>query len=368
MATNAKQTIPAVATHPGSVLKREIQARGIKQKDFAKTLGMPAPNLSELIKGKRHVTESIAIKLENALGIPYQTWMNLQARYHYVMKCREEIDAIEATASLEEQSLSTHLNLKALYKYLNIRNEKVSERISELKSKIKIDLSGLQELEASTNGYFKRSDKLKIDEVNMRTWLVMAWSGANMTDLDIEYSSDKCRLAAIEISRMANDGSLNINRIKDVLNNNGIIYLEIPKLDAAPIDAYSVIANSHPVIVVTYRHNDLDKLAFDILHELGHILLHLSSGKSYISIDIDYSVRSPEEKEANQFANNMLIAPDVWDSIISMRPKSISPYVIVHTIAKEAQRHGISPSIAVARYKHDTSCYNIRGYRSPKII
>ena len=81
METNAKHIIPATATHPGSILKKELKARGIKQKDFAATLGMPAPNLSELIKGKRNITETIAMKLEEALGTPFQNWMNLQNRY-----------------------------------------------------------------------------------------------------------------------------------------------------------------------------------------------------------------------------------------------------------------------------------------------
>lgn len=86
MATNAKDIIPIRATLPGSVLKSELQARGIKQKDFAQDISMPASNLSELIKGKRQITEAIAIKLEDALGIPFQTWINLQSRYNYVMK------------------------------------------------------------------------------------------------------------------------------------------------------------------------------------------------------------------------------------------------------------------------------------------
>ena len=118
MATNAKDIIAAHATHPGSVLKSELQARGIKQKDSAKAIGMPAPNLSELIKGKRHVTESIAIKLEEALGIPFQTWMNLQNRYHYVARRREELDAAEAMAAREEQSLRLRLNLAEIYNIL----------------------------------------------------------------------------------------------------------------------------------------------------------------------------------------------------------------------------------------------------------
>lgn len=87
METNAKNIIPAVATHPGTILKKELKARGIRQKDFAAAIGMPAPNLSELIKGKRNVTEAIAIKLEDALGIPFQNWMNLQNRYYYTINC-----------------------------------------------------------------------------------------------------------------------------------------------------------------------------------------------------------------------------------------------------------------------------------------
>lgn len=95
MAINGKSIIPVVATHPGSVLKKELKARSIKHKDFAEAISMPASNLSELINGKRNVTEAIAVKLEEALGIPFQNWMNLQNRYHYVKKCHKELNAGE---------------------------------------------------------------------------------------------------------------------------------------------------------------------------------------------------------------------------------------------------------------------------------
>lgn len=101
MATNTKNIIPAVATHPGTVLKKELKARGIKQKDFAASIGMLAPNLSELITGKRNITEAIAIKLQEALGIPYQNWMNLQNRYYYVTKHQEGMDANESAEMTE---------------------------------------------------------------------------------------------------------------------------------------------------------------------------------------------------------------------------------------------------------------------------
>ena len=38
---------------------------------------------------------------------------------------------------------------------------------------------------------------------------------------------------------------------------------------------------------------------------------------------------------------------------MSAKPYSLSPHVVIHTIAKEAEKNGISALIAVARYKQD---------------
>ena len=221
-------------------------------------------------------------------------------------------------------------------------------------------------MESNTVGFFKRSDKLKIDEVNMRTWLLLAWSEAAKSDIYKSYSPDSCLLAATDIAKAANENTLTVTGLKDILNNNGIIFCHIPQLDSAPIYAYSVMVGENPAIVVTYRHN-MDKLAFYVLHEIGHIRQHLNSGKSYISVENDYSSQSPEEKEADEFANNILIPPAVWKSIMSVGSKNLTPYTIVHIIAAEAKKHGMSPTIAISRYKHDTRCYAVRSYRSPKI-
>ncbi len=367
MVTNAKSIVPAIVTHPGSILKKELKARGIKQKDFARAIGMPAPNLSELIKGKRNVTETIAIRLEDELGIPFQNWMNLQNRYYYVMKCRQELDAGESKALAEEQSLRTLLNMKVIYEYFGISSQNVSDRLSALKEKLAIDLNELQSLEVNTDGYFKRSENLRVEEVNMRTWLLLAWSEASRAEIAESYTPEKGLEAALSIARKANEKSLSPSSLKEMLNKNGIAYLHIPKLDAAPIDAYSMMTAVHPAIVVTYRHNDLDKLAFDVLHEIGHIRLHINSGKSFISVENGYSSKSQLEREADQFANDVLIPPHIWNMIVSAKPDSLSPHAVVHAIAREAEKNGISASIAVARYKHETQCYNIRRYRSLKI-
>ena len=54
---------------------------GKNGKEFAELLDMRAPHLNELIKGKRHISALLALKLEQQLGISAGFWMRLQVEY-----------------------------------------------------------------------------------------------------------------------------------------------------------------------------------------------------------------------------------------------------------------------------------------------
>ena len=71
---------------PGSKLKAELRARKITQCSFADMIGMRPSHLSEIICGKRTVTEQLAIKLETLLGVPVSVWLELQAKLEYDKK------------------------------------------------------------------------------------------------------------------------------------------------------------------------------------------------------------------------------------------------------------------------------------------
>ena len=87
-----KKTVSFTTVHPGEILRDELETRGLKQKDFAATIGMPAPVLNDLINGKRSVTPDIAILLEAALGKSAASWLRLQAeRDLEVARKKEEL-------------------------------------------------------------------------------------------------------------------------------------------------------------------------------------------------------------------------------------------------------------------------------------
>lgn len=90
MATRSNRLVPARAIHPGEILREELQERSIKQKDFARAIGVQATHLNEFIKGKRNLNGNLAMKLESQLGIPFRTWMNLHNGYIYERKVLDE--------------------------------------------------------------------------------------------------------------------------------------------------------------------------------------------------------------------------------------------------------------------------------------
>ncbi len=70
-----------VLLHPGEVLADELIARNEVKSSFAIRIGMYPSHFSDLLKGKRNVSASIAIRLEQELGTPAEFWLGLQMDY-----------------------------------------------------------------------------------------------------------------------------------------------------------------------------------------------------------------------------------------------------------------------------------------------
>lgn len=368
MATN--RSIPFKATHPGYILKEELKERGIKQNEFSKTIGVAPSNLNEVIKGKRNVTPELALKLEKHLDVPSGLWLRLQSQYECDLIRIAERDKEEVAARAYEKECGEFVLLPKLCKALGIEAERATDRIKQLELLFDFPLSESFQVERSTLGLYRKSDKRLTDEKAMRTWQLIVYAKARQMPLpSVSYQNGNGMVAAQRIAALANKQSLTIERIKSVLAEAGIMYLEVEKLNKAPIDAYSrLLHNGVPLIAVTYRFNDMDKLAFDILHEICHIEKHLSKvDEAFISLDGSEYSNDPKEIEANTFARDMLIPPAMWKAILKNETDSLAVHHVINLLAKNAEKHGISQSIAVARYKHDNDFYRTKVYQSPKI-
>lgn len=369
MGTRNDYIAPAKAVHPGEILREELRERGIKQKDFARMAGVQPTHLCEFVKGKRNLNEDWAARFEKALGIPYGFWMNLQSEYVYDAKMVEKRHTEEIAACEYETACSAMFNIRELYRMLGLSLKPCIERVAKIKDIAGFDLLRAEELRMQVAGMYKHSEKVQIDEKNMLAWLILNKIKISGMQARLpEYKAGDAMLAAKEIAQMANNCSLNASRIEECLGKYGIMFVHVPKIKSAPIDAFSTTNGTSPVISVTYRYNDMDKLAFDILHELCHIDKHLGKGQTaFISVEDGQYSADPREREANDFARQSLIPDRLWAELLNVSCKSLSPYAVVKAIANSAKKKGVSPSIAVARYKHDTNWYRTSAYKSPKI-
>ena len=64
--------------HPGRILKREIDARGLSANKLALALRVPSGRFTQIINGKRGISAESALRLSRYFGNSARFWMTLQ--------------------------------------------------------------------------------------------------------------------------------------------------------------------------------------------------------------------------------------------------------------------------------------------------
>ena len=86
---------PATPIHPGVILGDELEAREVGKSAFAMDNRIYPSHLTDILKGRRNISATIALKLEKALGIEADFWMRLQMDYDLLLE-RRKMELVEA--------------------------------------------------------------------------------------------------------------------------------------------------------------------------------------------------------------------------------------------------------------------------------
>lgn len=81
---------PFEPTHPGELLKDEIEYRGISQKQLAADMGVSYTVLNDIVRCKRPVNIKFALLCEKAIGVPAYILLRLQTDYDMIMTKRDK--------------------------------------------------------------------------------------------------------------------------------------------------------------------------------------------------------------------------------------------------------------------------------------
>jgi addiction module HigA family antidote len=68
--------------HPGRIIQQEfLEPAAISQYRLAEATGLTQTLISGIVRGRNNITAATALRLERALGVTAQTWLNLQSLY-----------------------------------------------------------------------------------------------------------------------------------------------------------------------------------------------------------------------------------------------------------------------------------------------
>lgn len=88
-----------IPTHPGEMLRDEfLGPLSLTQRDLADAIAVPYQRVNEIVRGRRGVTPSTALRLGKFLETSPAFWLNLQLRWDLYHARRSEARQLERIA------------------------------------------------------------------------------------------------------------------------------------------------------------------------------------------------------------------------------------------------------------------------------
>ncbi len=356
----ATDLTPIIATHPGEILKDELDFLEISQADFAKTIGFKRSQLNEFIKGKRNLNADMAILLEKTLGIDADFWMEAQKNYdldsaRIRVKGNERLEAIEQLNFIKDKVAYTFLKKEKILK---------GDPIDDVKT-IK-NIYCVEHFEQFANmrtqpsfARFRKSTKLKIDPINIIGWSKLVEHKASMISVpNFDYTCQDDLVKRLKSVLKENNDTIRLT--ENILSDYGIKLIIQKKGDKSPVDGISFWSNGNPAVGLSIRHKRVDNFAFTLFHELGHVFKHLVNNNESRFIDLESKSEdkeyknSIEEKEADRFAQVNLISDFEWEKYF--QKYGMDPLEDANLI-EFSNQVGIHPSILRGRVCHKLNFY-----------
>ena len=329
--------MPARVPSPGNVLAMELEAREWSQSDLAALMDRPEQLISEIINAKKQITPETALELSEALGTSAEFWMNLESSYRLHLARQQQGPNQSATAR--------RARLRELAPYIELRKLgwlDEGDSLAELEQNLQAFLNppGFEQLQGAL---FRSSAAHASRTTSIRAWLARIAGLAHKREPrglpDLPGLQQNIESIA-EFSAQA-DGPY---RMEKVLAEYGIAYLVVPHLKKAHTDGAALWLAGLPVIAMSLRYSRVDNYWFTLMHEIAHLVL---GHESAVDGDFTESSEDPQEMQANQWAQNVLIPPEAYQDFL--RTKDFSAKHI-QAFAAEISRH---PGVVVGRLRYD---------------
>jgi HTH-type transcriptional regulator/antitoxin HigA len=292
----------AEAFPPGEFIKDELEARGWTQDALAEITGIPAPVISNIVKGKRAVSVEIASHLAAAFGTTAQFWMNLETSYQLWTDTRAD-EKVARKARLYALAPVNEL-VKRGWIVATKNLDLLEKRLLQFLDRKTIDEPS--KLVYATKKSTEQANASQIAWVHRAKQLAKGMHAARFSDESLAKTLKRLK----ELRRNPED----VREVPKVLAEGGIRLVLIEGLAHGKIDGATFWLDAHsPAIALSMRYDRLDHFWFALMHELGHVANRDAWGLPILDVNlvgdeaIPFEDKSEIEKRADLFAEAFFV-------------------------------------------------------------
>jgi HTH-type transcriptional regulator / antitoxin HigA len=328
--------LPMWASPPGRTIQARLDELGYDVPEFADYLGTSVQVASGLLDGRETITVGIARRLSRVIGASAEFWVNRDCQY------RDDLIRVETDRWLDDVPIRE----MTTFGWISPRSDWGS-RAEEC-----LSFFGVQDVEEWRRTYepMLTVSRMRISPaVPARRAAVAAWlrkatieAEATATEPWNAYLLRESLDAIKALTRNRDPGDF-LPKLRSLLAAAGVALVVQRTLPGSPVSgAARFLSPDRAMIAVSGRFLADDQFWFTVMHEIAHLLLHRPE---QAILDDPYSADrtdSAEEQEANRFAADTLLPPDVRARV----PTGGYTHRSVITLARAA---GIAPGIVVGQ-------------------
>ena len=341
-----ERNYPIGLPDPVSAIKFRMEQANLTQRDLAPFIGSRA-KVSEILSGKRAITMAMARALHQHLGIPGDVLL-------------QEPGA--AFPDKEPDLEPSRFPLRAMVKAGWIPDvHNLKDHAEELIAGLMDRAGGRQTAMALYRKNDTRRINAQTNDYALKAWCWRVLAQAREKLLPVGYEdgtvNQEFMRQVAQLSTLA-DGPV---QARDFLAQHGIGFEYVKHLHRTHLDGAALRPpGGPPVIGMTLRYDRIDNFWFTLLHELGHLGRHLDQCSDETGFVDDLTLRDVEagagdakELEADDWAQNALIPPDIWDNgVILDNPTPVA----VMQMAWEAR---VNPAVVAGRVRYERGEYRL---------
>lgn len=330
---------PILPPSPVEAIKYRMEQLDLKPRDLVPFIGSKS-KVSEVLAGKRSLSLGMVRALHKALNIP------------------AEILIQESGAELPpepENIVWQRYPLKQMAKRGWIDAAKDFKVYAEEYVRGLFARAGdmLCVPEACFRGSTRKN--AKADPYALQAWLLGVKATARQNPLKVKY--DPARLNEAFLHSVARLSVLpeGPRVARDYLATCGIHLVVERHFNRTYLDgAAMLLEDGTPVVGLTLRYDRIDYFWFSLLHELAHVMKHLSPGNTTEVVDdLEIAPSREVEKEADRIAQEAEIPEKVW------REHPASRTGKVEDVLDLAGKVGIHPAIVAGRVRREKQDYRL---------